>query len=355
MLSNSSMFMKYFIYIGTLWSCLSAVAAELPGFVTVDKSYKTIESSSIPKEMLPRCRSQDSLPACNAMAAATVAQAKICKVRKVPDCSDISPKDEISPLSMVAWLNTNKGGGINEFENHTNIQLFKGTRGASDGLKNSAKDFVFFSDSCYPFDQLSSVYGDFKREEVENVVGVMAREYRKFKTEGSLCDDCLLKSAREFNIKAPLSEIKSALENDTFGQFLFAATLGNCDDAVDASPSPKFENFPLEKKDFKYEPVLNKVKSLLKTNTPMALDGVCLKYSAQGKCLGYHAVVITGYRKVCKGTGTSEKCRDVFRVQNSWGKDWQKEFDDGWVDAKELLSAPLREPSNMKGMLSWYS
>ena len=49
-----------------------------------------------------------------------------------------------------------------------------------------------------------------------------------------------------------------------------------------------------------------------------------------------HALVIEGYRQMCDRKGT---CVDSLKVRNSWGDNWQKENNDGWVDAKTLVDA----------------
>jgi hypothetical protein len=59
-------------------------------------------------------------------------------------------------------------------------------------------------------------------------------------------------------------------------------------------------------------------------------------------------VVITGYKSLCKKEKPSD-CRDVLKIQNSWGDDWQKRNDDGWLDAQTLLGdKPIKE-----GAISW--
>ncbi|MNT58070.1 hypothetical protein D3C72_1954850 [compost metagenome] len=94
--------------------------------------------------------------------------------------------------------------------------------------------------------------------------------------------------------------------------------------------------------------MIDKIKEVLNQDNPLSLDGICIEYSGT-ECKTRHSVVISGYRKMCKGVGKERSCRDVLRVQNSWGKDWQEDFGNGWVDAKELLSSV-----KSKQMLSWY-
>lgn len=95
--------------------------------------------------------------------------------------------------------------------------------------------------------------------------------------------------------------------------------------------------------------MIEKVKEVLKSGNPLTFDDVCLNYS-NSKCTQTHSLVIAGYRKMCKSDGT---CRDVVKVQNSFGKDWQEQNADGWLDAETLFRNTLSQKGRAKNSLAW--
>ncbi len=355
------MFIKCIILTGTVCLWTSAQAASSVGFTTLDSSFE-VDGSPIVVSNMPKIKSQDSIPACAGFSSATVAQFYICKNSKPPiqDCSGLDSSREVSPLNMIAWMHTNKGIGVQEQRNHNNIQLYHEKSSATLALQNAANASLFYADSCFPMDHLVNELGDYNFDKVEGIFNKIEKEYRKYTTEGSLCESCLVKATSELGISASILDLKEALpkkgDDTTFGEYLFKITLDKCHDFVGKRirPKPTFGMFPSEKSDIKYEKLIDKVKSVLSTGMPLAAGGICIEKIGKN-CKTTHSVTISGYRKVCKGSGSAKTCRDVVKVQNSWGKDWQKEYDDGWVDAKELFSNQIANPEVMKNMLAWYS
>ncbi len=367
--------MNYFIFILALWSCPS-----FAGFVTVSSSFVT-SGPPIIVDNMPRVRSQESLPICSAYSASCVAQRYICKVKNL-NCASLDRKDEISPLSMLAWMHTNRGEGVAEARNHRNIQFYTKISNAATALKNASGSFLFMGDSCYPLDQLANDLSSSSEDKLSGALSTIQKEYDRYrattteKTEGNICEDCLVGAVQELNIASNIEDLKKAMlpknKEDTFGEFLYRLTLGKCRDVVGikVKPSPKFDMFPEsmesispprgsgmnpgDLRKFRLEKVVNKLKDVLKTKNPLTVGGICLQYEGP-KCVVTHSVAVSGYRKMCKKVNGIDQCRDVVKVQNSWGEDWQKNHDDGWVDAGELFSNQLRDPEALRNMLAWYS
>jgi hypothetical protein len=318
-----------------------------------------------------------------------MAQYQICKSNPTlfPDCSKVPRDKEVSPFSALAWMHTDTGSGVHELQNHSNLTFYGDIGGASDGLANARGDFVFATDSCMPFDQFANAHGLEADAELKEIFQQIDNEYITYakkkeieKTEGEFCENCEV--ARAVNrLKLPLSldEIKSSLAaskkaGKNSKQAMYDLTIGNCKDAITLDQSPKFDEFPkgyakaFKDKDkgtlkqFTYDALIGKVKDVLKgpppgdKGNPLAFDGVCLEYAGKECKKGRaHSVVISGYRKVCKKNGDCvADCRDVVKVQNSWGKDWQIKNDDGWVDAKTLFSYVTADPARMENVLAWY-
>lgn len=135
--------------------------------------------------------------------------------------------------------------------------------------------------------------------------------------------------------KTDLEAIESGLVKASFETFLYTSIFDSCEDQTKLTGYPKTIMYP-ENSNSKvsYSDLLNKSKEVLKTGVPFVLDGVCPFYRGK-QCVGTHSVAVAGYRKVCKKDGS---CRDLLKVHNSWGEDWQRKNNDGWVDAESLLT-----------------
>ncbi len=345
--------MKCYIFLTILWSSVSFAAVE-NRLLSLDKTafpLSTVESSLT---NTPRVRTQGAFNVCYGFSSATVAQYFLCNygVKKVQQCSSVPAKQEISPLSMVGFSNrTRKDAPGGFISNHYNIK-FGGVAAAS--LSNMSTAGMGLAESCYPFDPLAQKYGNDEKaadqmlERVKNLY-----ESNKGKTEGQVCLDCISKVVQEdLQTNANITDIKNALKLQSFEEFLYAITLGKnkngCEDVVELEPSPVFKAYPAldDVKQATSDEIVSKAREVLKLGYPLALDGICPIYE-NGKCKGLHSVVITGFREQC--TADKKKCKKVLRIQNSWGEEWQRKNDDGWIDAETILGSKNWGP----GTLTW--
>lgn len=398
--SNKTMFKKCFVSLVVLWSWQNAAAVVHNPFeffnAQMDQKNSDVCSSKALK--MPPMRSQDSLPICTAFSSAAVVQYQVCK--KMPGaCKDGVPtsgKFTVSPLSTLAWTRTNDGTGVQgNSSNFENLQFYySGTTGASEALQNASFTPTFFAESCFPFDQFANNEANPKFGGIEGIIKVIESEYKKAKLEGDgLCEDCLRDSPMvgaanalgisSDKIKEKLVEAKTG--KATPGQFLHKLMLENCPDLISFRPSQKlkFDSFPKDAKDLAYQPMIEKIKEVLKVQedggtvgNPLTLDNICIEFKSDGTCKSFHSVAITGYRKVCKNVSSESipendkkercavQCRDVLKVHNSWGGDWQRAWEkkmglkegdgEGWVDAKQLTEYMTKNKNLMKNALAWY-
>jgi hypothetical protein len=157
------------------------------------------------------------------------------------------------------------------------------------------------------------------------------------------------------NIKADAELIQAGLQKKTFGSFWQAMMFDQCrDKPIKLSKNPVSNYFPEptangSAKKVSTGELIAKGKEILKGGNPFLVDGICPQYR-NGKCVEPHSVAVTGYRKVCKSDGS---CRDLFKIQNSWGADWQKRNNDGWLDAESFLDH--KDSSVPPIILGWLS
>lgn len=339
------------IFIGLFTSTL-AQAETVSCFATVDSNVyaSSTVDSNLPN--LPRVRNQGGFNACVGYASACVAQYYQCNFGKpgIIPCSQVESKRELSPLAMLGLANrTDERSADGDLGNHNNIKF----GGAGEAALGNISNFgSALAESCYPFDQVVNKYGNDPTASTAMLDRLRSLYSKnKGKTEGDICFDCINKAVQEdLKTDTNIADIKLALKEKTFAEFLYSVTLGknrdNCPDVVEIKPDSKFNSFPAKNDKVKPEALIGKIREVLKTGYPLLLDGIC-PIKINGKCTGRHSLAITGYREQC--TKDKTKCRKVVRVQNSWGEDWQKQYDDGWIDAETLLGGETQ----LGGAISW--
>lgn len=347
---------------------------------TIDKGLPFIdEKSNREVENMPAIQSQDTVGSCFGCAGATIVQKFLCDAdgefkKNGLSCSQLPREKTISQLSLVAWADTNKkrvepdkaktNQDPEDSDNHRNLNLYEDRTDfsfSSNALRDSINTFEFMPESCFPFDQLVSKYGNKDSSLFKNVYEKTKKMYSKMKsaTEGSsfLCDECLQELKTDFNTTTFSPEaLSSAIEKDSFGEFLYELIFHNCK-PLSSNKRPVFKQFPPGKKDTvakKY--VLGKIKEVIDKKKPVLMGSICLKFESDGKtCKNAHDTVISGYRKACPTTDySSPACKTQLKLHNCWGKDWQDANNDGWVDADNLIKN-LNEgkPYIDAGDLSW--
>lgn len=344
-----------------LWSCHLLATSTYPKvFIPVDyKEYVEKNNTRIEIENMPRIRSQDSFPICYGLSATTIAQKFICDQDKeeYPDCGQIPPGKEISVFSMIAWAkSTNENLDPKSYDNHKNISI--GLLSGSDALMNSEKSFSFMPESCYPLDQIANKYSGAKKEDVENMLNELTKKYEdnRTKTEAAAsidtCPECLSNEINEkLGTMVSAKEISEALKKKSSSEFLYSVIFNNCR-RTSFHPKPIYNNYPPENVNITDSlQLLPKIKEVLKDkNTPLQIEGVCLIRDSKNECKGKHSFVISGYKEVCKKSNT---CKTLFKVQNSWGKDWQNTNNEGWLEAEPILKSINSSPRMNTGILSW--
>lgn len=338
--------MKISLFSGALLSSMMTLSAWGGEFVGVSlKDFPQIQSP-IEVQNLPRIRSQDSLGICYGMSSAVVAQHYYCSALNL-DCKNLTPKEEISPLSAAVYTeatNPNdeeaRGKGI---AGYTSLRIENGGSSAL-SLFNMAMRFQLIPESCFQFDQVVQKYGN-DEDAVNSMIQRVRKTYEKNKQmEAGTCVGCIQEEIKNsFGISLTPKEVQMAVKQNSFEEFLYFTTVGRhrCRDMISLPPDklPYVQIYPLGKERPSYEQRINYLKNVLKGGRPADINGICL-IPRGNVCEGSHSVAVTGYRKQCTPTGV---CREMLRIQNSWGEEWQNKFNGGWVDAKSLIDSRFNQ------------
>ncbi len=328
------------IFMVVLFSLSSfAYGQAYPAFTTLSAQYNPVISSQILVKNMPGFHSQDGFPGCGGWAASTIFLHYQCKEEN-KNCPNPppSPKDIPSPLFMSTF-------GIKA---SANALPFSNPDGHSvAGVLQGFKDKSYAkSDSCYPFDQFVSDHKN-DREKMKDLFLKLKTDYDKSKSEGTACIDCLVSelnkdfSFQNNNVTDLRATVTKALSAESFDKFLYAIFMKDCKAGVSITKMYDIQFWPPENTKPSFEETMNKVKSVLNEQRPFTITSCLTEIKRAAQCSTAHGFVISGYRKYCKGDG---KCREALRVHNSWGMDWQKENNDGWVDAETLYNHMKETP-----------
>lgn len=316
-------------------------------FTMSPKEYSKIEDAvEVPN--MPRVRSQDALGVCYAFAATTVMQHALCQ-KNGWDCQNLKPEQEISDAGMM--MDAIDQQGVRYFQNVGS----SGTQAVSTFQK-----FPIITNKCAPFDVIvnksedPAVAARMQDQMWDRLWDAREKTWNAWKVDD--CKEC----AKQIAVTAIENEEKNGNlkfnSSRTQVEKLKAFTRESGEKMMEQLLVPercrKEETMPQTLGDLKWKPVppdgasaeddfvINSVKEHFKNKkTPMML-GVGIIDDCPDKpkklCrLGGHEIVVSGYRKACNPQG---KCIEEFKVHNSWGQRWQEQNNDGWLDARALLS-----------------
>lgn len=332
------------------------------GFVPVSSDYKkSISDEAVVTNMAP-VRSQDSLGICYSFVAGTIIDTVRCKIKNT-DCSKLPSDQKASVLDLGRFgITSDKDPSVNKGESHYDFKgIYEGGHPALilDRLKRSGS---YVSEKCAPFDQIVNKSDSHLRnlEMLDASWSRLQSTYNNYKSKERDCPTCAADFAstaiddirQDFELKSSNTQILKAFAEESYSKFLDKLLVPeecqtNWRKMLRYPSTVEAEHFPKEDKKNYYEETMKKIKEVLKMDLPMGLS-FCMDSGASSlkSCKNGHGVVITGYRKFCKAPNN---CREALKVQNSWGSQWQKDNDDGWVDAKVILDRSGYE----KASLTW--
>lgn len=310
--------------------------------------YEEVPNSKISIPNMPAYKTQDELGECRAFSLATLVQKYTCDKWKsdIPDCKNPPSDSAISYFGMLAYTNQS----IEQSGTFQPNQLkAKSMNEIINDLSNSGNRLIL--DSCRPFDSLVNSFSTSGQSGIEKRDKFFAYlkqmyENKKNKTEADIadCPECLAEINKDSGLNVNLLNLKKALTKDTYDKFLYALFFGGCK-MEDFPTGFSAAAYPLDSMNVTPTDVKNQIVKGLKQGRPVLFSSLCLSQDQGDDCKLTHSLVISGYKKVCE-PGNATKCKDVLKVHNSWGAEWQKMNNDGWVDADVLVQNAAKTKSS---------
>lgn len=307
--------------------------------------YEEVAGSKIEIPNMPAYKTQDDLGDCKAFSLAVLLQHYTCQKWKsdIPDCKNPPADSAISYFGLMAYTNQIPK------QDYTFQPLQKegiGMVEVIDNLSNSGVQLIL--QDCKPFENLTKRFslsgpnGLVKRDEFFNYLKSI---FEKLKNENDTnIKDCAIEIDilnKYVDLKFNQKTLKKALTKNNFNQFLYTLFFSECRKEL-FPPGFSAAAFPLDSMNVTPDDVKKQVVKGLKLGKPVLYPSLCISKDINGEFREGHSLVISGFKQV---RYTSEK-KDVFKIHNSWGEDWQKNNNDGWVDADVICQNAAKVKSS---------
>jgi hypothetical protein len=310
--------------------------------------YEEVKNSKTIISNMPAYKTQDDIGDCRGFSLAAVVQHYTCTKWKedIPDCKNPPSDSAISYMGMMAYTNQVPNQSNTFQPNQTEA---RGMPEIIDSLSKSGNRLIL--DSCKPFDALVNNFsksGQAGLDKKDRFFNYLKNLYnnKKNKTEADIadCPDCLDIINKTSGLNVNLINLKKALTKESYDKFLYSLFFEGC----------KMENFPsgfsaraypLDDMNVTPTDLKNKIKEGLKQGRPVLFPALCVSGDKGDECKMAHSLVVSGYKRVCE-VGNTAKCKDVVKLHNSWGADWQRMNNDGWVDADIFVQNAAKIKTN---------
>lgn len=316
--------------------------------------YKEVVETKIEILNMPAYETQDDLGECRAFSVRTIMQKYTCDEWKsdIPDCANPPADLSISSFGMLIYTNNNF------YKEEAFQPLQEKIRSMHDILMDISKNPSFILSSCKPPSNLVNNFSLKGKEGLENRDKFFDYLKKIYKDKNSIdlnIGNCLNAIEQVTGIKKELINLKKAFIQDSFDKFLYTLFFDGCK-LEGFADGFRPNSYPNDKTNATLSDVKNRIIEGLKKGKPVLLPSLCMVADSSNKCTEGHSVVVSGYKKVYKN---KNELKNLFKVHNSWGINWQKSNNNGWVDADVLVNSTMREPTQsnasriISGAVTW--
>lgn len=350
------------------FNCVGSYARD--GYLDIlDASYIPNEKTYIGITNMPRLINQGAAGICYAATAAVLIDESYCSRKNIEDCKNLPDKKRASVLDITRFSmdlrdkKTKQGDKIDISDKFNYEGLYFGANGAfvSQLLTNTGS---VTHEACAPLSQTLSQNPDAYLAQKEEFAmwDDFKNTYLKYKKTGKDAASYASQEAErlkaQYPLKAPVDQIIEGFSLDTYEKFLDKLLIPeDCWDIKHQVKIPfDMDYYPkrdLDNKKIKinYQSAINKIKEILISKHPIGV-GYCsqnpLKAKTMSECGSLsHSAVIHGYRQSCN---RKNQCVEELQIQNSWGEEWQRSHNNGWVVAKKFIDRTYYQPQ----MLFWF-
>ena len=332
-------------------SCIAAAATEalLPsGAITMATRLHADNVERFEVSNLPRARSAGQGPFCMAYAMSYLLQHRYCAVQGIGDCSQATPDQEISPLSVLAYTERQRddktydaGASYRSLNLHTvAVRYFPDVAPAVGNFK---------AESCFPADAwLNNFASQADYSQRIDDIGKVYELYRPVEGASFDCADCDVLAGKALQaltgVERSAADTHQALASPSAGEFVYRTLFApsSCKPILLQTPKTRALRFPADQNERPpMAAVLVKALQLLSTrDAPVVLRGLCTDRNRAGQCVGSHSIALTGFEMDVASCAPDfgPGCRFNIKVLNSAGQNWQDKYQGGWLDGPRFFA-----------------
>lgn len=303
--------------------------------------HKEVVGTKIEIENMPAYKSQSELGECRAYSLAAILQQYVNTKWKsdIPDPKNPPSDMAISHFGLMAYTNQilNQPNSL-----RLNQDDARSMRDIIDNLSKSGNQLIL--ENCKPFENLYkefSLKGKKGLELRDEFLNYLNEVFKNLKNMNELnikdCTQEVNRLNKFVNLNFNQNALKKALTKNNFEQFSFSLFFDEC--KKENFPAGfRAMGFPLDSMNVTIKEMIEQVIKGIKYSKPVILPSICVSQDIGEECNLSHSLVISGYKQV----KNNESIKSVFKVHNSWGIEWQKMNNDGWVDAEILCQNTAR-------------
>lgn len=257
-------------------------------------------------------KDQNGSGLCYGFAATTLLENFICKNQSISDCNQLM-------LSVLHVSSFRDEGKILEDGGSTNSIL----------TKIKGQNAPIIRESCAPFPRYKDFLKKIKAEGYKDADD-FERRYNYIKSNPN-CIECMNVMERALpHLNRQL--LKNLISNYKYKEFLAHSVISEDCLKNNSIKIPPFEIRSRTPSDFQHS---GEIHGLIEK---LVLNKIPVQMSIQtdtGNPPGFHAIVIEGVKEVCRGEAM--ECVQMYKIKNSYGKNWEAQNNNGWVEAGNLI------------------
>ena len=342
-LYHSSLAMKVFAAVVLAFATLHANAVY--NLDAVNKKYTEARGECV-VETMPATLDQGGLPFCYAATAALLANEFKCFTYGNKRCEEVPVQEKVSLWDLARYARR-----LSTKADQSSRESYKGVQYGGSSYRTLLQ--LWYVDTVVPMSCVPENFSQIGADRSAIAESGLWKNLEKFHKSLAGAGVTLAVAGQikaEYQLNQSAEVIQTALSHANWEVALEELLIpAKCRDDFysQLSMGSKFDKpyfFPLENEKTTYKNTLTKLRELVcERKRPVSVD-FCVadqkKFKSSAKCASaglFHAVVVEGYREMCDSSGT--KCVPSVKVRNSWGEKWQKDNNEGWIDAKTFLDS----------------
>lgn len=296
--------------------------------------YDDVPNTQIMVKYMPPINNQGGYPYCYTYAYSTILKQFKAKAVNFAATNCLPTSLDVSDLALTRIMHTIDDGGF--YLNYEKPIQVDNNGAFQNMLKRNDK---YIAESSKPYENIGIGYtSNLAENRMDDLSYYMHKAQEKYSQINAGTDeiyDVTNTIAARLNWSPNQIDVKKALIEKDFDKFTSHLLFDNAveleNNFTTQNVKIKYAPTSISLNNFSIQPlwfIKSKIKEALNNDIP-----VFISIMYKGSNDYSHCVVISGYKKVQK----DNIIKECYKIQNSWGENWQAQKADGWIDAEIML------------------